>query len=119
MTRRRSWILQSTRSLVLRAGGTDARNASTTLIDQRRKARAASVESFAAATDHAIENFDRALSEFEADVRNGKANVRVSARQGRTLSSGGAGSMTWGVLAGALFLLAMKALLAAHSPQLA
>jgi rhombotail lipoprotein len=93
----------ATRSLVLRAGGTDARHGTTTLIDEQRVARAANAESFRVASDQMIEHFDAALTRFEADVHAGKANVRVVTR-GHP-GGGGGGVAGAGELAG-LFLAA-------------
>jgi len=95
-----------TRSLVLRAGGTDTRNGNTTLIEQERESRQASTASFNAATERLIDNFDRALVAFEADVRAGKANVRV-AQRGQAAGTGGGGSFTW---VGLLALISMATL---------
>jgi hypothetical protein len=51
-----------------------------------------------------IEHFDSALTAFEADVREGKANVKVVSNNGRP--TGGGGSMGWLLLL-ALLLLAL------------
>lgn len=104
----------ATRSLVLRAGGTDTRHGNTTLVDQQREARAAGVESFAAATSQMIENFDTALTTFEADVRSGKANVRVARRDaganpaGGGGGAGGGGAVDWLALSALVSLIALK-----------
>jgi rhombotail lipoprotein len=85
-----------TRSLVLRAGGTNTRHGASTLIAVDRDSRKDSMASFADATSQMIGNFDVALTAFEADVQAGKANVRVVARNGQ----GGGGAVgTWEVLA--------------------
>jgi rhombotail lipoprotein len=97
-----------TRSLVLRAGGTDVRQGNATLIEQQREARSAGLESFGAATAGMIENFDAALTAFEADVRSGKANVRVARRDAGSRPQGGGGAMDWLALAALLPLLALK-----------
>jgi rhombotail lipoprotein len=78
-----------TQSLILRAGGTDSRARNSTLVDQPRAAREASAASFATATTQMIDNFDVALTKFEADVRAGKANIRVAKREGGGRSGGG------------------------------
>jgi rhombotail lipoprotein len=78
-----------TRSLVLRAGGTDTRHGSTTLIDSARETRQAAVEGFSAATDQMIEHFDASLTEFEADVRSGKAAVSVVRKDSASRPGGG------------------------------
>jgi rhombotail lipoprotein len=96
-----------TRSLVLRAGGTNTRHGNSTLIEQERKSRDAAAESFTAATEQLIENFDRSLVAFEADVRAGKANVRVAQRNPGA-ATGGGGSFSWADLA-FLLLVALAA----------
>jgi rhombotail lipoprotein len=95
-----------TQSLILRAGGTDTRNRNSTLVDQSRAARASSIASFATATAQMIDNFDLALTKFEADVRAGKANVRVAKREGG--SRGGGGSFGWLSLGGLLLLFVTR-----------
>ncbi|HYM34974.1 MAG TPA: rhombotarget lipoprotein, partial [Steroidobacteraceae bacterium] len=88
----------TTRSLILRAGGTDMRRHNTTLIDQERDSRTMSAESFAAATNQMINNFDVALTRFETDVREHKARVRVVNRNNGGGSHGGGGGAidaTW------------------------
>jgi rhombotail lipoprotein len=80
----------ATHSLVLRAGGTDTRHASSTLIDVDRDSRVLRAQSFDLATDQMIEHFDIALNKFESDVRDGKANVRVVRRDGHPAAGGGA-----------------------------
>jgi rhombotail lipoprotein len=97
----------ATLSLVLRAGGTDTRHGNTTLIEQEREARAASADGFATATGQMIENFDRALTAFETDVRAGKANVRIAQRNGPTSSNnGGGGAFDWAALLVRMSLIA-------------
>lgn len=84
------------RSLVLRAGGVDVRHGNTTLVDAERETRDAGVQAFSAATDQMIEHFDAALSRFEADVRAGKAHVRVVNKPNSTnLPHGGGGALGW------------------------
>jgi rhombotail lipoprotein len=95
----------ATRSLVLRAGGTDTRHGNSTLVEEQRDARTASAKSFTAATEQLIDNFDATLATFEADVRAGKANVRVAQREsgsGQGSVKSGGGSFSWADL---LFLL--------------
>jgi rhombotail lipoprotein len=95
----------ATRSLVIRAGGTDTRRGNSTLVEEQRDARTASAKSFTAATEQLVENFDATLATFEADVRAGKANVRVTQREsgsGQGTVKGGGGSFSWADL---LFLL--------------
>lgn len=95
-----------TRSLVLRAGGTSTDRGLSTMVDASRDARKASVSGFDAATAQQIENFDAALTDFEKDVRAGKANVRVVKRSG---GSGGGGALG-GLDAAVLVLLLLAAL---------
>ena len=80
----------ATRSLVLRAGGIDTRHGSVTLIEERRESREAGASGFSAASEQMIQHFDAALTDFEAQVRAGHANVRVVRKDG----SGG-GAFTW------------------------
>jgi rhombotail lipoprotein len=84
----------ASRSILLRAGGTDERHGTTTLVSENRQTRESRTEGFEQATDQLIEHFDTALTQFEADVREGKANVNVVDRDGRTVSGGG-GSFDW------------------------
>jgi rhombotail lipoprotein len=83
----------ATRSLVLRAGGIDSRHGNVTLIREDRALREASSEGFTAATTQMIDHFDTALTAFEAEVREGKANVKVVSNNGRP--TGGGGSIDW------------------------
>jgi rhombotail lipoprotein len=78
-----------TRSLLLRAGGTNSQERTTTLVDQAPVARGTRQKSFSAASDQMIEHFDVALAQFEENVRSGKAPVRVTRRDG----GAGGGSM--------------------------
>lgn len=98
-----------TQSLILRAGGTDSRKRNTTLVDQERETRESGAASFASATTQMIDNFDLALTKFEADVRAGKANVRVAKRESSARAGGGGsfGPLALGVL---LILLAARGL---------
>lgn len=91
----------ATKSLVLRAGGTDTRHGNTTLLEQRRESREASGEGFTAATGQMIENFDAALTKFQEEVRAGQAPVRIVKRGGnyQTASTGGGGALDWVSLA--------------------
>ena len=81
-----------TRSLVLRAGGTDTHHQNSTLVDTEHNVRLAGSASFDSATKQMMGNFDEALTVFENDVHAGRANVHVVSRGG---SSGGGGSMGW------------------------
>ncbi len=98
------------RSLVLRAGGTDTRQGTATLLQEERESRAAGVAGFTAATAQMIEHFDSALTQFEADVRTGRANVRIVSRNSLVPrgSSGGGGAFSW------TWLLALLPLAAAR-----
>lgn len=84
----------ATRSLVLRAGGTDQRGGSSTMVDASRDMRHEGASGFDAATARMIDNFDAALTAFEADVHAGRANVRVVPRNaGSGGGHGGGGAM--------------------------
>ena len=89
-------IEPASRSLVLRAGGTDTRRGNSTLLEQRREARQASGAAFDAATDRMIDNFDGALKKFEEEVRAGRAPVRIVKRNSsRGGPTGGGGAFDW------------------------
>jgi rhombotail lipoprotein len=90
------------RSLVLRAGGTDVRGGRATLVAAAGELRQKSGYGFSTAADQMIEHFDTALNDFEAEVRAGHANVRVVHKDGR---DGGGGALGWAEL-GFLALLA-------------
>ncbi|HEY1891442.1 MAG TPA: rhombotarget lipoprotein [Steroidobacteraceae bacterium] len=83
----------ATRSLVLRAGGTDTGHGNATMIAESRALRASSDAGFTAATKQMIGHFDAALDQFQAQVRAGKARVRVVSRS--ESAGGGAGSLGW------------------------
>jgi len=83
-----------THSLVLRAGGVDSSHGTVTLIRENRELREASAKGFAAATAQMIDHFDSALTVFEGDVREGKANVKVVSNHGKP-TSGGGGTIDW------------------------
>jgi len=85
----------ATRSLVLRAGGTDTRHGNATMIAEWRELRDSSGTGFTAATDQMIEHFDAALDQFQSQVRAGTARVRVVNRNGSARSGGGAGALDW------------------------
>jgi rhombotail lipoprotein len=78
----------ATRSLVLRAGGTDTKAGSATIVNVDRESRKDGATGFLDAGDQMIEHFDAALTAFESEVRAGTANVRVVSRDG----SGGGGA---------------------------
>jgi rhombotail lipoprotein len=86
-----------TRSLVLRAGGTDTHHGTSTLIDLNHDVRNDGIGSFDAATNQMIANFDGALTVFESDVHSRKANVRVVSRNSPV--GGGGGTTSWGFIA--------------------
>jgi rhombotail lipoprotein len=79
-----------TRSLILRAGGTDTQHGVSTLIQQPKDVRQASAGSFSAATDTLIGHFDLALREFEIRTRDGTARVALVNRDGSPRAGGGA-----------------------------
>ncbi|HEU4529776.1 MAG TPA: rhombotarget lipoprotein [Steroidobacteraceae bacterium] len=95
-----------TRSLLLRAGGTNAQERTTTLVDQEPVARGTRQKSFSAASDQMIEHFDAALAQFEDNVRSGKASVKVTRRDGG--GGGGGGSMDVMLIVAALGLVAAR-----------
>jgi rhombotail lipoprotein len=94
----------ATRSLVLRAGGFDTRHGTVAMIDENRRLRETAAEGFTAATQQMIDHFDGALTAFESDVREGKANVKVVSNHGKPTSGGG--SIDWLAL---LFLVPIAA----------
>lgn len=97
----------ATRSLLLRAGGTDSAERTTTMIDREVTSRTTREKSFARATDQMIEHFDAELTTFEQNVRSGKARVRVSQRDAASGSGGGGGvDPAW--IVAALLLLAAR-----------
>jgi rhombotail lipoprotein len=81
-----------TRSLVLRAGGTDTHHQNSTRVETLHNERLAGNASFDAATNQMIVNFDGALTAFENDVHAGRANVHVVSRSSPL---GGGGSLSW------------------------
>jgi rhombotail lipoprotein len=98
----------ATRSLVLRAGGTDRQHGTSTLVDEQRDSRRASATGFDVATEHMIGKFDTELTRFEADIRAGKANVRVVRRNRDSKSGGGAGSFDFAGILGLLMLALVR-----------
>jgi rhombotail lipoprotein len=92
-----------TRSLLLRAGGTDSADRTTTMVDESAASRTTRNRSFEKATGQMIEHFDVALAQFEADVKSGKARVRVTKRE----SGGGGGSVDVVLLLAALCALSV------------
>ncbi len=95
----------ATRSLVLRAGGTDTSQHGTTLIDMSRELRHDSSSSFDAAANQMMDHFDGALVAFEQQVHEGKARVHVVAREGT--HGGGAGAWSVGELGVGIALVAL------------
>lgn len=92
----------ASRSLVLRAGGTNTRHGNATMIAESSQVRASSDAGFSAATSEMIEHFDQALDKFQSDVRAGTANVRVVRTGGSAsggsrsgFSGGGVGAFEW------------------------
>jgi rhombotail lipoprotein len=96
----------ATRSLVLRAGGTDGSHEHSTMVDAQRDARLAGAKSFDSASTQMIANFDAALNSFEASVHEGRANVRVVNRNGTPTGGSGGGGEVSLLDAALLFLLA-------------
>ncbi|MGO9946447.1 MAG: rhombotarget lipoprotein [Steroidobacteraceae bacterium] len=99
----------ATHQLVLRAGGVDSSHGNVTLMSENRRLREDSAKGFDAATSQMIGHFDSALTAFEADVREGKANVKVVSNNGRP--TGGGGSIGW------LMLLALLPLTIRRMPR--
>ena len=90
-----------TRSLVLRAGGVDTRAGTATLVNAPQAERAASTAGYDAAANQMIAHFDTALTDFEAQVKAGRANVQVVHSGG---GGGGRGAFGWWELCGLLLL---------------
>jgi rhombotail lipoprotein len=84
----------ATHSLVLRAGGFDNSHGNSRLIAENVELRRAATQGFDAATQQMIEHFDGALSHFETEVHEGKANVQIVSYNGKT-GNGGGGSIDW------------------------
>ena len=85
----------ASRSLILRAGGVDTRRHNVTLMDAPYEGRALSADSFTAASTQMIAHMDEALTDFQAQVRAGRANVHVV----RTDGEGGGGALDAAALA--------------------
>ena len=90
-----------TRSLVLRAGGVDTRAGTATLVNAPQAERAASTAGYDAAANQMIAHFDTALTDFQAQVKAGRANVQVVHSGG---GRGGAAAFGWWELCGLLLL---------------
>jgi len=95
----------ASRSIVLRAGGTDTRVQNTTYVGSEVEARKLAAASFDAAAHQLIERFDVALEQLEADIRSGKSGVKVRPARG----GGGGGALGTGT---ALALLGFAGLAA-------
>lgn len=80
----------ATRSIVLRAGGTDTRRHNTAYVGSEVAARRSAADSFDAAAGQLIARFDVALTNLEADIRAGRSDVKVRRRDGG--GPGGAGA---------------------------
>jgi rhombotail lipoprotein len=111
------------RSILLRAGGTNERTRHSTAAREARESRESQSEGFSAATDDLVEHFDQALTRFEADVRSGKANVRVARRTpsaGAVGAGGGGGGAFDGLslvaLAGVLVFMRLRLRRSPQSP---
>jgi rhombotail lipoprotein len=81
----------NSRTLLLRAGGTDTRAHNTALVGSGTAARTLDAESLNAASAQLIDHFDTALTQLEADIKTGKSAVQVTHRAGY---SGGGGSFS-------------------------
>ncbi len=88
-----------TSSLVLRAGGVATRAGTATLVNAPQAERAASTAGYDAAADQMIAHFNTALTDFEAQVTAGRANVQVVHTGG---GGGGKGAFGWWELCGLL-----------------
>lgn len=87
------------RSILMRAGGTDTRVNNTTYVGSEVAGRKTAAGSFDAAADQLIEHFDVALGQLEADIRAGKSTVKVRRQEGSG-GAGGAGSFDLRALLG-------------------
>lgn len=94
----------STRTLLLRAGGTDTRARNVALVgastEERNQARA----SLDAASVQLIDHFDVALTQLEADIKNGKSTITVARRGGQSGGGGAFGGLALGLLSLGLLL---------------
>jgi rhombotail lipoprotein len=81
----------NSRTLLLRAGGTDTRARNTALIGSGTVARNQNTDSLNAASTQLIEHFDVALTQLEADIKAGKSEVQVTHRAGYTGGGGAFG----------------------------
>ena len=97
-----------TRSIVLRAGGSDTRVHNTTYAGSAVAGRKAASSGFDAAADQLIEHFDVALTQLEGDIRAGKSTIKL--RHDGASRGGGGGAVGRVTLLG----LAALALIAAR-----
>jgi rhombotail lipoprotein len=96
----------NSRTLLLRAGGTDTRAHNTALVGSGTAARNQDADSLNAASAQLIDHFDVALTQLEADIKAGKSEIQVSHRPGFTGGGGAFGLLGLSGLAlAALFLL--------------
>ncbi|MFO1410455.1 MAG: rhombotarget lipoprotein [Steroidobacteraceae bacterium] len=98
----------ATRSIILRAGGTDTRAHNTTYVGSEVDARQAAADSFDAAAGQLIGHFDAALTQLEADIRAGRSTVKVHHRDGGGGGGGGGGDFGALALAGIAALAATR-----------
>src|SRR5208337_2061410 len=83
----------SSRTLLLRAGGTDTRAHNTALIGAGTAARNQDTASLNAANAQLIEHFDVALTQLAADIKTGKSELQVTPRPGSTGGGGAFGAL--------------------------
>jgi rhombotail lipoprotein len=100
----------NSRTLLLRAGGTDTRARNMTLIGVATAARNQDKESLNAASTQLIEHFDVALTQLEADIKTGKSELQVSHRPGFTGGGGAFGLLGLSGLALAALLMVRRRL---------
>jgi rhombotail lipoprotein len=100
-----------TRTLVIRSGGTDMRKLDSTLVSRDTELRREQYDGFSAATSQLIEHFDTALTKFESDVHEGRANVRIAQRNAQSGTGPGGGGAMDGALLAFLGLLLLSAAL--------
>jgi rhombotail lipoprotein len=97
-----------TRSIILRAGGTDTRAHNTAYVGSEIAARRVATDSFDAAAEQLITHFDVALTQLETDIRTGRSELKLRRADGAD-AGGGAGALgTAAILV--LTALAMHAL---------
>jgi rhombotail lipoprotein len=97
-----------TRTLVIRAGGTNMRMSNSTLVARDTALRRQQDDGFSAATGQLIEHFDAALGKFESDVHEGRANVRVAQRNGADGAEAGGGGAIGGLVLALLAILSLS-----------